>query len=190
MTYSYAVTGGNHVYQFTAGTGSITWSSVNPLNITSSNGLNLVGLTGPTGSTNTLTYNSSSGLVSYSNNFTTQTSYGTATGTVLTVDALQFQLSQTTVYPQIRGLTAGTMTVNWSGTASVAAGTGVTFGNGGTTISSSAWVNLFATNMSSGGDSATIIINDATNTKTYRGTFIRGTASGVGSGSIIVERLL
>jgi hypothetical protein len=49
LTYSYSLVGGNHVYTFTAGTGSISWGAGSALTLTSSSGLYFTGLAGPTG---------------------------------------------------------------------------------------------------------------------------------------------
>jgi len=177
--------------------GSIAIDSVsNNLLISATKGLGITGITGPIGSTNNLTYNSSSGVVSYSNNFTTQSAFGATSGTIVTANNLQFRFNPTpgSVWPQVRGNSA-TPTINWSGTASINSlgSTALAFSNGGTTLSSSTWTNFFSSNnMSSGGDSAIINIQDQTNSFAYRATCIRGTASDAsgGSGSIIVERLL
>jgi hypothetical protein len=80
LTYSYLLTGGNHVYTFTAGTGTIIWNLDNPLYIDGTSGLKITGLDGPVG-TSVLTYNTTTGKVSY-NTLAGPTGSTGATGTV------------------------------------------------------------------------------------------------------------
>ena len=82
--------------------------------------------------------------------------------------------------------------INYSGIAILNSIGSTGFSNGSTTLSNSSWTSFLSDNMSSGGDSAVINIQDQTNSFIYRATFIRGTVpdgSG-GSGSIIIEQLL
>ena len=118
--------------------------------------------------------------------------FNAASPTIVTADALQFQLNPSSgnVYPQVRGNSA-TPVINFSVFASLSGQTyALVFTNGGTTLSASTWTSFFTTNMGSGGDSAIINVQDTTNSRIYRVTFCLGSASGNGSGTIFVERLI
>jgi hypothetical protein len=119
--------------------------------------------------------------------------FGDASGTLVTVENLQFRMNPVSgsVWPQVRG-NSSTPVINYSGIAILNSIGSTGFSNGSTTLSTTTWTNFLSDNMTSGGDSAIINIQDQTNSFVYRATFIRGIATDIsgGSGTIIIEKLL
>jgi hypothetical protein len=198
-TYNGTYIGGFTVYNITPGspytalevTGPMVINNA-PYKYTGSSAFSVLGLVGPTGSTNSLTYNPSSGVVSYDNTFTTQSAFNTALTNILSVDAIQYTLDTGTgnIWPFIRGNSA-TPSVVTSGFASVYGINAISFANAASTLGTSpsgAWSTMFTSNsMTHVGDSCQATVVNVTNSKIYRVTFVIGGAS---IGSIIVERIL
>jgi len=187
------------VYNLTPGPPYTTLEVAGPLVInnapykyTGSSAFSVLGLVGPTGSTNTLRYNPSSGVVSYDNTFTTQSAFNTALTNILSVDAIQYTLDtgNGNIWPFIRGNLA-TPSVVTSGFASVYSINPISFANTALTLGTSpsgAWSTMFTSNsMTHVGDSCQATVVNVTNSRIYRVTFVIGGAS---IGSIIVERIL
>jgi hypothetical protein len=166
-------------------------NATNSFYVAGSKGYVHTGITGPTGSTNTLTYNASNGVVSYSNNFTANSALAASVGTILSVDALQYQFNSTagSIWPLVRGNSA-TPAITNSGYASINGQSPIMFANLLATLSSSTWSTFITTNMSKNGDSLQATIQDSTNSKIYRATFIAGPTGPPVTGTIIIERLL
>lgn len=146
-------------------------------------------------------FRGSSGFATYANigsngiqsmvPYVAKTAYNASLGTVITVDALKFQMTSTGGnFPQVVAV-SGTVNVAWTAVAALNGTTISQTGNIGLGVTTA--TNLYSAHgMDAFGDTITVTLADRTNGKMYRVTFMRtlgsdGTTVGY---SIVAERII
>lgn len=132
------------------------------------------------------------GPVNAQTGYYARTAWNSAIDTEITVDDYRFRISnQGGIFPQVISNTSGTKNSAWTVVAARSGSAITQTGSTGTLVANNAWTSLYTSGgMDSAGDTYVATLQDKTQGRIYRVTFMRSDNGSTTGYNIIAERLL